>query len=462
MTYSLLIVAALGAFAIVVSKLARRFVPEIVVFLALGFAIGPEGPLELINQSNIQSLNLLTQVALGAIIFLIGDRLRFDDLHGMKGLLLPLNAVQLIGTAALVFFATRAAGADPRVAVVLAIIAAETGVLTVTATMREEKAEGRFTQVVLSSVGVTNVVVATMFGLAFPFVLAASGEVGGPMEVLLVFGQVVVASVIIGLLGGYLLRFVGPMIETSGELLLVLLLAIIGMVGAAVAVQGSVVLTTLAAGLYIANTAPYLADRLFAVVRTLEAPIYLTFFVVAGAGIHLDQLATVGLIGAAYLVARTIGKVLGSAVGAAFARGPEGTFAFGARTGLGLLSHAGMAIALVAFVVEQAPRLGASVSAVVLGSIVIFELGGPLVIRRLLRTAGEAGRSGTKERVLPSMDTTRTFGKVLVPVGAWRSSCRGWRSSSTWSATWGPSWSPCTSRGPAPEPARTASRRSSG
>src|SRR5690606_13202863 len=104
---------------------------------------------------------------------------------------------------------------------------------------------------------------------------------------LLVFAQVVVASVLIGLIGGYLLRVVGPRIETSGELLLVLLLIIIAIVGAAVAVNGSVVLAALVAGLYIANLAPYLADRLFAIVRTLEAPIYLVFFVVAGAGIHL-------------------------------------------------------------------------------------------------------------------------------------------------------------------------------
>ena len=418
MTYSLLIIAALGAVAIVVSKLARRFIPEIVVFLALGFAIGPEGPLGLINDSNIRSLNLVTQVALGAIIFLIGDRLRFDDLRGMRSLLLPLNTVQLVGTSTLVFFATQLAGADTRVAVVLALIAAETGVLTVTATMREEKAEGPFTELVLSSVGVTNVIVAMLFGLAFPFVLAASGQTGGPLDTALVFGQIVVASVLIGLVGGHVLRFVGPLIETSGELLLVLVVAIIGMVGAALAVQGSVVVSTLVAGLYVANMAPYLANRLFAVVRTLEAPIYLTFFVVAGAGIHLDELATAGLIGLAYLLARTVGKLLGSGLGAALSRDPAGTFSSGTRTGLGLLPHAGMAIALVAFVVEQAPELGDGVSAVVLGSIVVFELAGPLVIRRALRWTGEAGKGGTKERVLPSLDTTRTFDKVLVPVGS--------------------------------------------
>jgi nucleotide-binding universal stress UspA family protein len=109
---------------------------------------------------------------------------------------------------------------------------------------------------------------------------------------------------------------------------------------------------------------------------------------------------------------------MGAALGAAAARDEDAGFGFGLRTGLGLLPHAGMAIALVAFVVEQAPVLGDGVSAVVLGSIVVFELAGPLILRRVLSDVGEAGKAGRKERKLPSLDTTRAFGKVLVPVGS--------------------------------------------
>lgn len=413
----LVIVAGLGAIAMVVSNVVRRFVPEIVVFLTLGVLIGPEGPLSLINERNIRSLNLVTVVALGAIIFLLGDRLRFDTLRHRLGLLLPLNLVQLLAVGSLVFMGSRLAGASMRLSLVLALLAAETGVLTVTATVKEERARGDFTDLLLASVGVTNVAVAVLFGVTFPFVLA-TGATATPLTAVTAFAQIVVASTTIGIAGGWVLTRFGARIETSGELLLFLLVTLTGVAGIDLLVDGSVVISTLVAGVYVVNLAPWLAERFFAAVRTLEAPIYLVFFVVAGASIHFDDLQTVGVLGVTYLAARTIGKVGGAVVGGWLSRprmGPGRSWAIGYAT----LPHAGMAIALVAFVVEQAPALGDEVSAIVLGSIVVFELGGPLLTRRALRSSGERHQQspGSGGQVLPDLDTTRNFRRVLIPVG---------------------------------------------
>lgn len=414
---TLLIIALLGGIAIAVSKIVKRFVPEIIVFLALGVLIGPDGPFALINDTNIEALKLVTELALAAIIFLIGDRLRLEDLRAGRGLLVPLNVVQLAVTVVLVFMALRLVGVEVQIAVVLALIAAETGVLTVTATVTEQRAAGRYTDLVLASVALTNVAVAAMFGLAFPFVLALSGAASSTGDILGAFAQIVVASTVIGLAGGLLLKTYGPAIESSGELLLFLLVVLTGMTGAAIAIEGSVVVTSLVAGLYVANAAPWLADRFFAAVRTLEAPIYLIFFVVAGADIHLDELAGAGIVGAAYVAARTIGKVAGAAGGAVVAGGPS-QLRLGVRTGLGLLPHAGMAIALAAFVSELTPAIGLQVSPVVLGSIVVFELSGPLIMRRMLNRVGETGAADvTEEPVLDDLDITRSIRRVLIPAG---------------------------------------------
>ncbi|HUG84331.1 MAG TPA: cation:proton antiporter, partial [Euzebya sp.] len=141
MDLSLVIVAGLGLVAIVVGRLFKRFVPEIVVFLLLGLAIGPEG-LGLIHDGNLASLDLLTQVALGAVIFLIGDRLRLDDLREQRFRLVPINLAQIVAAGVATFFATSWAGADGPSAILLALIATETGVLTVTATINEQRASG--------------------------------------------------------------------------------------------------------------------------------------------------------------------------------------------------------------------------------------------------------------------------------------------------------------------------------
>jgi hypothetical protein len=96
----------------------------------------------------------------------------------------------------------RAAGVDVQVAAVLCLIGAETGVLTVTATIKHERAAGRLTDVLLPSVALTNLAVAALFGITFPFILAASGEATSTGETLQVFAQIVVASGAIGLLAG--------------------------------------------------------------------------------------------------------------------------------------------------------------------------------------------------------------------------------------------------------------------
>lgn len=414
----LLAIAALGAVAILVAKLFHRFVPEIVVFLALGLLVGPEGPFNLINERNIHSLELVTVVALGLIIFLLGDRLRMVQLRAQARTLVPLNFAQIVATGALVFAATIAVGASARLAFVLAVIAAETGVLTVTATVREERARGGFTATLLTSVGVTNVAVAAVFGVTFPLVIATGPEAAGAAAIATSFLQIVVASTLLGLLGGWILARFSAAMETSGELLLFVLVVITGVAATVMAVNGSVVVATLLAGVFVANRSPWLADRLFAAVRTLESPIYLVFFVVAGAGIHLDELRAVGLMGGAYIVARTIGKIAGSVLGSR--AGGNGVSARrAAGIGVGMLPHAGMAIALVAFVVEQAPGLAADVSGVVLGSIVAFELTGPLLLRRVLRATGDSGRSnGGGGKAAAAILSRGSFERVVIPMGS--------------------------------------------
>src|SRR5690606_21329116 len=177
-------------------------------------------------ERNVESLELVTTVAVGAIMFLLGDRLRVDDLRAHRGVLIPLNLVQILATGGLMYLATRLAGASVQVAALLALIAAETGVLTVTATVKEERAKGPFTDQLLTSVGLTNVALAGLFGVAFPFVLAASGEASGPLATILSFAQIVGGSTAVGLVGGWILRRFGPAIETSGELLLFLLIVV--------------------------------------------------------------------------------------------------------------------------------------------------------------------------------------------------------------------------------------------
>lgn len=400
MGVTLLVIAGLGAVALLVGRLARRVVPEIVVFLLIGIVIGPSGPLPVIDEARLQGLRAVTDVAVGVVMFLIGERLRWSSIRGVGPRLVWFNVGQVVLTGVLVGIATAVAGADASLAIVLAFVSVETGVLTVTAVVREGQAPGPGGHLLLSSVAVTNVVTVAAFGLMFPLLLAVSGRVQGLAATVTVFVQVAGVSAVIGVAAAVVLGRLAGRFASSGELLLFQLVVIVAVTGASLALGSSVVIAMLVAGLVTANRWPAAAETLFGSLRVLEPPIYLVFFLVAGAGLHLGALGGVGLIGIAYLVARTLGKVLGPAL---FASRVGLRRVDGARFGGALLPHAGLAVGLVAFVIQHAPNLGGRTATVVLAAVLVFEVFGPLGTRQLLRSGGQAQSHQRVTTALPRL-----------------------------------------------------------
>jgi hypothetical protein len=361
----------------------RRVAPEIVAFLVIGVLVGPHGPLHLVYAHNVDQLQRITHVAVGSVMFLFGQRLRAADLRRDVHVLRAVTVLPLLVTAGATYLVTRWAGASTSLATLLAIIATETGVLTVTATVREEGAESGASRRLLATVGLSNVVTAAAFGIGFPLVLATSGRLTSPTAALGVFGRATLAAIGLGIAAAVLLLWIERHVHNDGELLLTELLVITGTVGLSVTIHGSLVISLLATGIWTANRGPAAADRLFGVLRVLEAPFYLLFFIVAGAEFRIQNVPDVGLIGAAYILARGTSKVTMTALGGRVLGSLRGRESL--RLGGALLPHAGMAVALVAYVGEQAPTLGERVSTIVLTSVFLFEVVGPLFVRRFLR-----------------------------------------------------------------------------
>ena len=112
----------LGAFAVLAwlaylasRLLARRHLPELVGFLIVGALLGPSG-IELVSEHELSSLRPLTEIALAILMFVIGERVSTRALRAAKWTL-TTGATQYVLSAVLVFWATRAVGADRSVAV---------------------------------------------------------------------------------------------------------------------------------------------------------------------------------------------------------------------------------------------------------------------------------------------------------------------------------------------------------
>ena len=144
-------------------------------------------------------------------------------------------------------------------------------------------------------------------------------------------------------------------------------------------------LTFIAVGTVVANA----SDSSKTIVRELDhlnGLLAVVFFGVHGAHLNLYTFFLLGWIGGIYIVCRTAGKCLGIFTVATMIGEPREI-----RLWLGpaLLAQAGAAIALAQILKDHDPILGGSIHAIILGSVVVFEIIGPILIRQSVLQSGE-------------------------------------------------------------------------
>ncbi len=317
------------------------------------------------------------------------------------------------------FVGLLAVGLPVSYAYLLAAIALSTSPTTLVAVISQRAARGRFTDHLLASTALNNLASAVLFGLGLPVVLTA--QTPGASQGAAAFAQLVVSSLVIGGIAAFVLRRWMATVHRPGERLLFVLVVLVATVAVSRYVGAPVVISTLIAGAVLAND-PRDTRPMFASLRTLDAPIFLVFFVVAGAGVHIDELAMVGLPGIVFIVARLAGKVAGGWIGAEVTR-PGRRARWGPWVGAGLTPFAGMAIGLAAFTLDRATQagldqLGQDISAIVLGSVVVFELIGPIAIGRALDSTGDSGTDAPEGTPGTESEGPRMIRRVLVPLSS--------------------------------------------
>jgi len=155
----------------------------------------------------------------------------------------------------------------------------------------------------------------------------------------------------------------------------------------------SLLLAAMVAGSVIAN----LGKRprvMFEALESVEQPIYILFFSLAGAKLQLGALGAVGLLGISYVLARSFGKILGNYLGAWLAKSPEAVRKY---LGYAMLPQAGVAIGLAIVVFERLPQYADVIMTTTLAAVFIYELIGPLAAKYALVKAGEVPQRAEPE-----------------------------------------------------------------
>jgi Kef-type K+ transport system membrane component KefB len=393
----LILLLALGAGHLV--KFAR--IPEVSGYLVAGVVLGPS-VLGWVSQQNLSALEILSEVALGLILFSVGTVFELSRFRRVGRQVLLLTLIESALAAIIVSAGILLLGHSWKTALLLGAIAVATAPASTLMVVRENDSAGPLTDSLLVIIALNNIYCIVAFSLVGAAIDLTSGLDGptGFLAALYVslypLAWQLVGSVALGFLVGTLLAAWASKVTETGETLILLGGAILFCVGLARVLDLSPLIASMAVGATMVNSTHH-SGPLFDTLSRADPPFYAIFFVLAGADLDLGLLGSLGLAGVVYLVGRAGGKLLGARLGAEWLGMEPVVRRF---LGLALMAQAGLAVGLVITIQRRFAELAPTITTVVLASVVVYEIVGPISTRFALVRAGEARRPGHDELVI--------------------------------------------------------------
>jgi len=370
-------------------KLVR--LPSVTAFLLVGILIGPQ-ILNLVTVEIFTASEFFSNLVLGLIAFSLGENFRLDKLRqGVRqvmwiSLSAALAAWLLVSTALIVYFISIKMPIYP--AIVLGAAASATAPAATVLIIREYRAGGLLTELLLKVVAIDDAWCLIFAAMAIAVGNAMRADVFQMSIVFAGLGEIFGALVLGGILG-YLSSRLSKFVRTREELLVYTLGLLFLNVGLSIALGVSVLLSAMMMGLVMVNIARE-NYKFFEVIRSVDTPLYLTFFIISGAHLDFAILYKMGIAGILYVVFRTLGKVYGAKLGARVSGAPKSVEEW---LGLSLAPQAGVALGIGLVAKVTFPDFGDYIFTIIAATSVIFELVGPLLTKYSLMKAGEISPS---------------------------------------------------------------------
>ena len=358
-------------------------IPRVTGYLIVGLLAGPSmahiiGIPSLITEAQLRELAPLHDFILGLIVLTIGGSFRFRTVRKLGSKILRISLSEIGLTALLVGGGTFMLCDNWLSPLFLALMAITTAPAATQMVMREYESEGPLTDTILTLIGINNFLAIVVFILVKNNWVAINASTLGTIIQL-------VAPLGIGMLAGIILAIREQRMNSRVERQILVLAAVAGIVGVASFIEVSPMLSTLVAGVVVVNASPN-GRRIFGDLAGIDYPLYVMFFVMAGAELHIETLSHMGIIGVGYIVLRIAGKYFGSRLGARIAQTGNTVAQW---LGPAMLAQAGLAIGLANTLAREWHDPGKAVQTVILASVVVFEIIGPLLTRISLVSAGE-------------------------------------------------------------------------
>lgn len=416
-----LVLAFLFIAALIVARLSTSFkyLPKVTAYLLVGLAAGPYAA-GLISKDFLTQMEVVKQIGLALIVFLVGTDLTLKTLGSVSKSANKIALVEIAMTFVLVAGGVTgialATGNDWRLGLVLGCFAVATAPAATLAVVREYNADGPVAKHIKAAVARNDVVALILFGIVSIFIFdTPPGEsfLTGNIATSLAW---ILLPFPIGAAIGLVLAYLETVEEKSPLRMLLALGGLMVCIGLANLANCSEILTVLVAGFAYGNStikgAP-LREQM----RTLEIPFYVIFFVLSGAKLDVRALAALGLIGVAFLFLRTVGKTAGPLVGARWAKLPKAQQRY---LSFSLLSQSAIAIAIMTVMQSRGHELADEVTALVLGSVLVFEIAGPILVKVAVLKSGEVSIVDAvkhKERIASGNQAVAVIAEFLSHLG---------------------------------------------
>ena len=400
--------------------------PAVTSYLIAGLLLGPffVGRLGLpgIGFSTLAAVDgykIVTQVALGFIAFVIGNEFRLGALKSMGRQAITVGILQAVITTLLVDLALLALHlARPDIistasAITLGAIAAATAPAATLMVVKQYKADGPLTRLLLMVVAIDDAVGLVVFSVSYGIANALEqgridpvSVIAEPLvEIVLSLGLGTLAGIALNLLEVYFHSRSKRMTLSVAFVLLTVGLSMVEFQVGPLHCGFSLLLVCMMTGTVFCNicsTSEELMDRL----DRWTSPVNILFFVLSGAELDLDILRNplVLLIGVVYIIARSCGKISGSYISCRMTRCSE---SIQRHLGITLLPQAGVALGMALTAASLSD--GAVVRNVVLFSVLVYELVGPTLTKMSLTAAGEIipeGRTSARTPNKPRVEHT--------------------------------------------------------
>ncbi len=405
--------------AMTAGLLLSRFVkklklPAVTGYLIAGILIGPyclgqlanllDIPwLGYVNSESVESASILSKVALGFIAFAIGDEFRISALKKIGkqatviGIFQALVATIVVDAALIGLYYVLPEGTiSIPAAIVLGAVATATAPAATLMVVRQYKAKGKLTDILLPVVAIDDAVGLVVFAVSFG--IAQSIQNGAGLSVISVLVEPlleVILSLLLGVVLGVLFSLAEKYFKSNSKRLTLSITFVLMAVALSlyethiggIHIKFSSLLVCMMLGTVFCNMCDF-SEEIMGKTDKWTAPLFVLFFVLSGAELEFGVFSNVMviLVGIVYILTRAVGKIVGAGISAKMTKCEPNIVKY---LGITLLPQAGVALGMSLIAAESLGEIGAMVRNITLFAVLIYELVGPMLTKIALTKAGD-------------------------------------------------------------------------